>query len=161
MTDLYIRAATVEDAALIAHQRRAMFADMGNTDTARLEAMEAEFTVWVREKLARGEYLGWFALDDETMVAGAGLWLMDWPPHIIGTSARRGNILNVYTHPEYRRRGLARRLMNTILGWCRANDVDTVILHASAEGQALYESLGFKATNEMRIQLSENRISWS
>jgi GNAT superfamily N-acetyltransferase len=152
MSDLYLRTATVADAGLIAHHRRAMFVDMGNTDTARLEAMEADFTVWVREKLARNEYLGWFVVDAAgAVVAGAGLWLMDWPPHIVGASARRGNILNVYTHPDYRRRGLARRLMSTILDWCRANSLDTVILHASAEGRALYESLGFKATNEMRL----------
>lgn len=154
MSEFYIRTATVEDAALIAHHRRAMFADMGNTDLARLEAMEAEFAVWVREKLARKEYLGWFVIDEGgEVVAGAGLWLMDWPPHIVGQSTRRGNILNVYTRADYRRRGLARRLMNTILDWCRANTVDTVILHASAEGRALYESLGFKTTNEMRIKL--------
>lgn len=152
MDALTLRPATVEDAALIAHHRRAMFADMGNTDTTRLALMEAKFTAWVREKLTRGEYLGWFVMEaGEEVVAGAGLWLMDWPPHIIGASARRGNILNVYTHPNYRRRGLARRLMNTILDWCRANDVDTVILHASAEGRALYESMGFVATNEMRL----------
>ena len=154
MSDIQIRTATVDDAALIAHHRRAMFADMGNTDTARLEAMEAEFAVWVCEKLARNEYLGWFVVDEGgEVVAGAGLWLMDWPPHIVGAKAQRGNILNVYTRADYRRRGLARRLMNTILDWCRANDVETVILHASAEGRALYESLGFKATNEMRIKL--------
>lgn len=152
MSEIHIRTATVDDAALIAHHRRAMFTDMGNTDTARLEAMEAEFTAWVREKLAGGKYLGWFVMDEDgKVVAGAGLWLMDWPPHIVGQSAWRGNILNVYTRADYRRRGLARRLMNTILDWCRANDVETVILHASAEGRALYESLGFKATNEMRL----------
>lgn len=151
---IVIRPATVEDAALIAHHRRAMFADMGATDTARLELMEAEFAAWVREKLARHEYLGWFVMDGETVAAGAGLWLMDWPPHVIGASAQRGNILNVYTHPDYRKRGLARQLMNTILDWCRANSVDTVILHASDEGRTLYESLGFKATNEMRIMVN-------
>jgi GNAT superfamily N-acetyltransferase len=152
MSELSIRTATVDDAALIAHHRRAMFTDMGNTDMARLELMESEFTDWVREKLARNEYLGWFVVNaDGEVVAGAGLWLMDWPPHIVGAGARRGNILNVYTHPDYRKRGSARRLMTTILDWCRANRLDTVILHASDEGRALYESLGFKATNEMRM----------
>jgi GNAT superfamily N-acetyltransferase len=151
VSEYSIRVATVNDAALIAYHRRAMFTDMGYTDTTHLESMETEFADWVREKLARGEYLGWFVVNGEAVIAGAGLWLMDWPPHIIGTGARRGNILNVYTHPDYRRRGLARHLMTTILDWCRANSLETVILHASAEGRALYESLGFKATNEMRI----------
>jgi GNAT superfamily N-acetyltransferase len=153
MKGLTLRPATEEDAALIAAHRRAMFADMGSSDTVRLETMEAEFTQWVREKLARKEYLGWFVVDGVAVVAGAGLWLMDWPPHIIGRGARRGNILNVYTAPDYRRRGLARRLMEAVLEWCRTNNIETVVLHASAEGRTLYATLGFEPTNEMRIQL--------
>ena len=101
-----------------------------------------------------GEYLSWFAIaEDGAVAAGAGLWLMDWPAHMRGLSARRGNILNVYTVPEFRRRGLARRLMEAELGWCRVNGIDLVILHASSEGRALYESLGFQASDEMRIKL--------
>jgi ribosomal protein S18 acetylase RimI-like enzyme len=63
----------------------------------------------------------------------------------------RGNILNVYTEREHRRRGMARALMQIALEWCAANQVGAVILHASAEGSALYESLGFTPTNEMRL----------
>jgi ribosomal protein S18 acetylase RimI-like enzyme len=79
--------------------------------------------------------------------------MMDWPPHMIGAGSRRGNILNVYTEPEYRRQGIARSLMDAALDWCRANGIASVILHASPDGRSLYESLGFQATNEMRIAL--------
>ncbi len=52
------------------------------------------------------EYLAWFAVDSSgTIAAGLGLWLMDWPPHMIGPGPWRGNILNVYTRPENRRHG--------------------------------------------------------
>jgi GNAT superfamily N-acetyltransferase len=88
------------------------------------------------------------------IAAGLGLWLMDWPPHMIGPGAPRGNILNVYTRPENRRMGLARKLMDTSLAWCLLHGVRAVILHASADGRRLYELLGFKPTNEMRISLS-------
>jgi GNAT superfamily N-acetyltransferase len=81
------------------------------------------------------------------------LWLMDWPPHMIGPGAPRGNILNVYTRPENRRMGLARGLMDAALAWCRANGVRAVILHSSDAGRPLYESMGFTRTNEMRIVL--------
>ena len=49
-----------------------------------------------------------------------------------------------------RRQGLARRLTETAIEWCRANAIATVILHASDEGRDLYSSLGFQPTNEMR-----------
>jgi GNAT superfamily N-acetyltransferase len=51
------------------------------------------------------------------------------------------------------RRGLARRLMDTMLAWCRAQGMHSIYLHASDHGRPLYESLGFTATNEMRIVL--------
>ena len=62
-------------------------------------------------------------------------------------------IVNVYTEPAYRRRGLARRLMVAMLEWAHGEGYGTVSLHASDFGRSLYESLGFKATNEMRLQL--------
>jgi ribosomal protein S18 acetylase RimI-like enzyme len=146
---LAIRPATPEDAAIIGAQRRAMFFDMGHREG--LDSMVEAFLPWVREKMAAGEYLGWFAVaENGDIAAGAGLWLMDWPPHMIGPDSRRGNILNVYTDPRYRRQGLARRLTETAVEWCCAHGVLTVILHASDEGRGLYRSLGFEPTNEMR-----------
>ncbi|MGH9719021.1 MAG: GNAT family N-acetyltransferase [Bryobacteraceae bacterium] len=147
-----IRPATLDDVPTLVEHRRAMFYDMGQQDDRALDAMCAAFDPWTRQKMPSGEYLAWLAIaPDGAVAAGAGLWLMDWPPHLIGPGARRGNILNVYTQPEYRRRGLARRLTQTALDWCRGNGIRAVILHASDDGRALYESLGFEPTNEMRI----------
>jgi GNAT superfamily N-acetyltransferase len=154
MSAYTVRAATLADAATVTAHRRAMFVDMGETDAERLDAMCAEFLPWVSARMERGEYLTWLA-EDKTgaVVAGAGLWLMDWPPHLVGRQAQRGNLLNVYVERDHRRRGLARRLMQTALDWCRANALEVVILHASDQGRALYESLGFTPTNEMRLLL--------
>jgi len=149
-----LRQATLEDARTIAKHRRLMFRDMGYADEAALDAMMAKFLPWLEKKIASRDYLAWLAVtSDDLVVAGAGLWLMDWPPHMIGSSSRRGNILNVYTDPQFRRRGLAKRLMQTALDWCKTNQIDFVILHASKEGRRLYESLGFLDSNEMRLKL--------
>ena len=102
-----IRLASLDDAAIITAHRRAMFFDMGYRDEEALGAMAAAFLVWVRRQMETGGYLGWLAVAaDGSVAAGAGLWLMDWPPHMVGPGARRGNILNVYTSPDHRRQGL-------------------------------------------------------
>lgn len=146
-------ASTADLETLVAH-RRAMFHDMGYNDDAALDAMSAKFRVWLRQRMNVGDYLAWLiSAPDGSIVAGAGLWLMDWPPHMIGKSPSRGNILNVYTSEKFRRRGLARQLMDEVLNWCRENQIDTIILHASNEGRELYESMGFIPTNEMRLRL--------
>ena len=147
------RAFEEEIDTLVAH-RRSMFRDMGYSDDAALDNMAAKCKPWLLAKMKSGEYLAWLAIDVEgTVAAGAGLWLMDWIPHMIGESAQRGSIINVYTEQNFRRLGLARCLMETAVQWCRENGIDTVILRASAEGHGLYESMGFAATNEMRIRL--------
>jgi GNAT superfamily N-acetyltransferase len=152
--DFLIRPGTLDDAETIVAQRRAMFFDAGFRDARELDRMSAEFRPWLERKMRDHEYLAWFAVDPGgAIAAGLGLWLMDWPPHMIGPGPWRGNILNVYTRPESRRMGLARRLMDTALEWCRGNRVQAVILHSSDDGRPLYESLGFKPTNEMRILL--------
>jgi GNAT superfamily N-acetyltransferase len=137
---------------IVAH-RRGMFTDMGYRDAAAIEEMCAAFRPWLEEKMRAREYLAWVASTGDRVAAGLGLWLMDWPPHLIGPGSRRGNILNVYTHPDFRKKGLARALMETALSWCRENGIRCVILHASADGRPLYESQGFQATNEMRLVL--------
>jgi GNAT superfamily N-acetyltransferase len=149
-----IRLATLDDAEIIAGHRHRMFLDIGKHDVQKLEAMTRAYRPWLESKMAAGEYLGWLAMTaDGSVAAGLGLWLMDWPPHVIGTGLRRGNIINVYTETAHRRRGLARILLSKALEWCRANRVDVVILHASKEGRHLYESVGFEPTNEMRLLL--------
>ena len=152
---MVIRQATCANTDLnaIVHHRQAMFFDMRYHDETALRAMAGNFRPWLQRKMEASEYLAWFALaPDASIAAGLGVWLMDWPPHMIGAGGRwRGNILNVYTEPAHRRRGMARALMKIALEWCAANQVGSVILHASPEGRGLYESLGFTPTNEMRL----------
>jgi len=81
----------------------------------------------------------------DSMAAKCHSWLL--------TTMNRGNILNVYTAVEFRRRGLAGELVKEAIHWCRSHGVDVVVLHASPDARRLYESMGFLGTNEMRIKL--------
>lgn len=153
MTDYTIRKATIDDIDIIGHQRISMFHDMGFTDDDALGAADANFRVWVANKLGAGLYHGWFAVVDDKVVAGAGLWLNEWLPHPFDPITVRGYILNVYTERAYRQRGIARKLVEMILDFCRERHVRVIALHASDEGRHIYESLGFKPSNEMRIRL--------
>jgi GNAT superfamily N-acetyltransferase len=150
-----LRRATTADLDILVSHRREMFRDMGYADDAAMTSMSARFRVWLPEHMNAGNYHAWLiSAPDGSVAAGTGLWLMDWPPHMIDKGARRGNILNVYTAEKFRRIGLARHLMQVALDWCSNNQIDTVILHASPTGRSLYESMGFQATNEMRLRFS-------
>lgn len=143
------RRATPADAELIARHRRRMFVDMGHPDDGAMEEAIRAFVPWVRHSLESGYYTGFLASQGEEVVAGAGLMLLEWPPRTDSLQALRGYVLNVYTEPEHRGRGLARVLVGQALEHCRERGVRTVALHASEAGRRIYEGLGFSASNEM------------
>jgi len=110
---------------------------------------------FLRDAMPRGLYRGWLAMAGEKVVAGAGVTIVPWPGSPEDPAQRRAWIQNVYTEPEYRRGGLAKRLVEAAVEWCRAEGLINVALHASVFGRPLYEKLGFRQTNEMRLRLRQ------
>jgi len=151
--DITIREAAPGESAIILHHRRSMFRDMGEGTVEQLDRMVEVATPWLARALANGSYHHWLALDPSGRVAGGGgVLLCPWPANPKDPCTQRAVILNVYTEPEFRNRGIARQIMHTILAWVKERGFRAVTLHASDEGQHLYEKLGFEATNEMRLR---------
>jgi ribosomal protein S18 acetylase RimI-like enzyme len=150
------RLATEADAELISEQRRQMFVDSGQGDETRLKEVTDNFIPWVRERLSDGRYVGWLTAEDGREVAGAGMLLMDFPPHWMDPEPVRAYLLNVYVVPEFRGRGLARELLELALNDARGRGIKVVSLHASTFGRPLYERNGFKSTSEMILWSEED-----
>jgi ribosomal protein S18 acetylase RimI-like enzyme len=145
-----IRAATPADAAIITHHRRRMFVDAGRQDNRILDVMSEHFKPWVEARLADGRYLGWLTTEGGKVIAGAGLIVLDWPPHPLDPRQdKRGYLLNVYVEPEHRRKKLASHLIDQALAEARKQKIRVVALHSTDAGKPLYESNGFRRTNEM------------
>jgi GNAT superfamily N-acetyltransferase len=153
LTDITIREAAPCESAIILHHRRSMFRDMGESSVEELDRMVEVAGPWLARALADGTYRHWLAVDRSGRVAGGGgVLLCPWPPSPKYLCTQRAVILNVYTEPEFRKRGIARQIMQTSLAWVKQQGFRAVNLHASKEGRPLYEKLGFEATNEMRLR---------
>jgi GNAT superfamily N-acetyltransferase len=157
-----IRLATPDDVEVISWHRARMFQDMGELPDYLFESFRSQSRDYLRAALASGDYVGWLIFQTDhpqKILAGAGVLLRQVPPFPISpengataiAAGRQGLIVNVFTEPEWRRRGLARRLIEHILAWSREQGIDSIMLHASDHGRALYEQLGFVATSEMRF----------
>jgi GNAT superfamily N-acetyltransferase len=155
-----VRPATIADVDAIARHRAEMFRDIHLLNDELCLAVEDASRVTIAHLLDAGEYLGWLATpsaEPNTVVAGAGIRLRPALPSIHTREGRievitgqQGLIVNVYTERPWRRRGLAAQLMTQVLEGARTHHLSSIVLHASRDGRALYESLGFVPTNEMR-----------
>ena len=154
MVDYLIREATVADASTLVRQRWSMFAELGDGSEAERPALEAAIGRYLAEAMPAGLFRAWLVEADGMPVAGGGIQLRPLVPRPGYTRGEpEAIVLSVWTDPAHRRRGLARRVLEAILDWCRANGVRRICLHASPDGRALYEQLGFRSTNEMRVDL--------
>ena len=149
----YLRTATPDDLPTIIRHRRQMYTDMGFRDEASLDAMEATSAPWIKAGLENGTYRGWLIESPDGVVAGGGVVVHEYPSSPRDPGTRRAYILNMYTEPHYRKRGLARLILEVMINWCREEGFGWVSLHASDEGRHLYETLGFEPTNELRLML--------
>ena len=153
MNEFSIREATPDDTEVLVNHRLGMYRGMG-TDPAVVATLQQPSREYFSRAVREGDYRGWLVQTSEgRIVSGGGIVISAWPSNPRDPYPRRIMILNMYTEPEFRRRGLARMLMQKMIAWCREQGYKSVALHASDEGRPLYESLGFKPTNEMRLTL--------
>jgi GNAT superfamily N-acetyltransferase len=161
--EFLIRQATPDDVAVIGWHRARMFQDMGLVPDELFESFRTKALDRLSKALASGDYFGWLVSEPKApqkIIAGAGVITRVVPPfphrhengEITIAEGRQGLIVNVFTEPEWRRRGIAKLLMKEIIAWSREQSLDDLVLHASEDGRALYEQLGFVLTNEMRLR---------
>src|SRR5450830_1160453 len=144
-----IRELHADDLQLICQHRQQMFLEAGR-DQGDITAMAPNFQEWLEPRLRNGSYFGFFAIDNESVVAGIGLMEIDWPPHPSHPQQdKRGYVLNVYVVPAYRRRGIAGLLMKMADAEFKKRGLAFAILHSTNSGRPLYEKSGWSSTTEM------------
>lgn len=105
---------------------------------------------WMVDHLER-DFAGWIAEVDGRPLACAGMMWFPHPPGPVSPGGTEAYILNVYTRPEARRRGLARALMERAVEAAREAGVTRIWLRASTEGRPLYEAMGFRGGNYLQL----------
>ncbi len=59
-------------------------------------------------------------------------------------AAMEAYLVNIYTTPEYRRRGLAGAIVNAAITYSRIQGIHTIWVHATKTGYPIYQAAGFQ-----------------
>jgi GNAT superfamily N-acetyltransferase len=150
----------VDRAAPIVKVRKATLDDIEALVSLRTQLLEANdssfdgaLRAWLRTHLADGSFRAWIADDAGTVVAASGLTVLDRPPYPGNATGLDGYVTNMFTLPAYRRRGLARQLLEVLIAHASQVGVKRMFLEASRDGQPLYEEFGFQLTRGMELTL--------
>lgn len=104
-----------------------------------------------RRYFLEGDQTTVVAVDDGRCVACASMSYIEIMPTFSHTSGKRAHLMNVYTEKDYRRREIARQLVNMLIEDARVHGATEISLDATESGRPLYESMGFKASEECMV----------
>ena len=104
--------------------------------------------------LEDGTFVSWLALDGDRVIGTSGMSFVEKPPYFSCPSGRIGLLSSMYTDPGYRRRGIAKELLDRVVAEARAYGCGAVQITASDMGVLLYTAFGFtKNGNFMQYKL--------
>lgn len=105
--------------------------------------------------MADGTFVSWLALDGDQIIGTSGMSFVEKPPYFGCPSGRIGLLSSMYTNPDYRRKGIARELLDRVVNEAKAYGCGTVQITASDMGVKLYTAYGFVHNhNFMQYKLS-------
>lgn len=91
------------------------------------------------------------ALEKGKVVACASMSYIELMPTFSHPTGNRAHLMNVYTNDDYRRQGVAHKLVQILIDEAKEKGVTEISLDATDLGRPLYESLGFCASDECMV----------
>ena len=154
-----IRKADISDIALLTEMRLEMRRER---ETVPLDMPEEEFADAVRnffsQTIADGSFVSFIAFCNGEPAACSGLSIQCLPPSYSEPHGRRGYITNMFTRPRWRGMGLATKLLDEIVSYCKSIACDSIDLNASNAGRPVYLKYGFvDIPGEMKLKLENQK----
>ena len=104
--------------------------------------------------LADGTFVSYLAVDGDKIIGTSGMSFVEKPPYFGCPSGKIGLLSSMYTDPNYRRQGIAKKLLSLVVDAARDYGCGTVQITASDMGVLLYTDFGFvKNGNFMQYKL--------
>lgn len=150
---LIYRRASMEDLGILTDTRiqvlRAANRLGADADMSRVREASGEY---YREALGNGDHVAYLVFDGERFAGAGGVSFFRVMPTYHNPTGRKAYIMNMYTHPDYRRKGIALHTLELLVQEAREAGITHITLEATDMGRPLYETYGFvKMEDEMEL----------
>ena len=120
-----------------------------------MSLVEKESYEYYKNALETGEHIAYLVYDNETFIGAGGVSFYQVMPTYHNSTGKKAYIMNMYTNPAYRRKGIAYQTLNLLVADAKNKGIDAISLEATEIGRPLYEKFGFTGMNdEMELKKS-------
>ncbi|MFW9828369.1 MAG: GNAT family N-acetyltransferase [Candidatus Thorarchaeota archaeon] len=139
-----LRKATLDDAEKLIDLRVKFLKGIQDPPSDNeMEIFRNTLRAFYLEKMSSGVFIAWLAEINNQIIATSGLSFMQKPPHFINITGKFAYIMNMYTEPEWRKKGIGGKLLEKLIEETKNREINSIVLHATQEGRSLYERYGF------------------
>ena len=139
---------------LITENRMAFLHELQGKPTPEQEAsLRKSLNEYFATALQDNSFMGIVAEDGDTIAGSGGFVIHEMPGNFSTPGGRKGYILNIYTLPPYRTRGIASTIVDMLIDEARRLKLDKVYLHASDAGIEIYRKKGFIEPDMPELEL--------
>ncbi len=148
------RKATIEDLDMLVETRIEVLRAANKLDASvDLTEVERQSRVYYSKALSDKTHTAYLVFDEDRFVGAGGVSYYKVMPTYHNPSGEKAYIMNMYTAPDHRRRGIAYRTLELLVEDAKSRGVNAISLEATDMGRPLYEKYGFVQMNgEMELR---------
>lgn len=152
LSKMNLRKATLEDLELLVKLRIDFFQELELLESEKnCQCLSQRTRDYFSRKMETNELHTWLVLDKNNIAAVGSLLINEMPPTLgCYGGGIEGYLFNVYTLPEYRKRGIATFLTKYILQEAKNQKCARVwLMYSDERAQRIYDKLDFKLRNDV------------
>lgn len=115
----------------------------GERDKEFIRQLKTEMYRFFKKSISNGSFVGFYAEIEEHILAYGGMVIREIPGDFNRSSYLEADILNMYTIPSARRKGISTIILKQLLSEAKSIGITKIALHTSKDGEKLYRSVGF------------------
>jgi GNAT superfamily N-acetyltransferase len=154
------RKANINDVETLVDYRVRFLNELYNhPEDSETETLRKTLREYFSRKIPSNEFIAWLAEHNGKVIGTSGMVVWQLPPRYGGLiSGKAGYLLDFYTVPEARRKGICTRLLNELIKEAKVLGIKYLHLHASKDGIDIYRKNGFVEPDqkELKLVLQEN-----
>ena len=156
--NLTYKRATIKDIDLLTITRiEVLRAANRLSDDTDLSEVERQSYNYYQKALCDDSHIAYLVFDGTRFVGAGAVSFFQVMPTYHNLSGNKAYIMNMYTRPEYRRRGIAIKILDMLIKESKNRGITAISLEATDMGRPLYEKYGFVKMNaEMELPESKN-----
>lgn len=151
--ELVYKRAGIEDIELLVETRIEVLRAANRLGAAAdMSLVEQQSREYYEESLRTETHIAYLVFDGGKFVGAGGVSFFRIMPTYHNPTGRKAYIMNMYTNPDYRRKGIAYHTLELLVEEAKKKDVAHISLEATDMGRPLYERYGFvKMNHEMEL----------